>query len=65
MIDTYPLCDVFLKKTDKKAYFRRSLRNLKKGDSSSLDSDHAQLSAFGAPEGEEDNYYLSRMIYTL
>ena len=65
MIDTYPLYSVFLKKADKKAYFKRSLRNIKKGDSSSLDSDQAQLNAFGSPEGEEDNYYLSRMIYML
>ena len=65
MIDTYPLYSVFLKKADKKAYSKRSLCKLKKDDSSRLDSDQAQLNAFGSPEGEEDNYYLSRMIYTL
>lgn len=65
MIATYPLGSVFLKTTVKKVDPKQTLRKLKEDDIGRLDSDQAQLDAFGSPEGEEDSYHLSRMIYTL
>ena len=65
MIAVYPLYGLFLKNVNRRAESKQPLSKLKEHDINRLDSDQVQLNAFGSPEGEEDNYHLSHMIYTL
>lgn len=65
MIATCPMDSPFLNKSDRAADLRKSQKKDKEARAAGSDCNRTHRTAFGSPEGEDDNYHLGRLIYTL
>jgi hypothetical protein len=65
MIATCPMDSAFLKKSDRTADPRHSHKKSKETLANGLDCDRNHRIASGFPEGDDDDYHLGRLIYTL